>query len=50
MIDMSSMPSSKQYDVIIAGAGPAGSTCAMFLAKKGIKPAGMLFQAKVRES
>ena len=37
MIDMSSMPSSKQYDVIIAGAGPAGSTCAMFLAKKGIK-------------
>jgi len=34
---MVSKPASKQYDVLIVGAGPAGSTCAMFLAKKGVK-------------
>src|SRR3989344_8172230 len=37
MISMASKPASKQYDVIIVGAGPAGSTASMFLAKKGIK-------------
>ena len=34
---MVSKPASKQCDVLIVGAGPAGSTCAMFLAKKGVK-------------
>jgi geranylgeranyl reductase family protein len=27
----------KRFDVIISGAGPAGSTCALFLAKSGLK-------------
>jgi len=34
---MAAKSSSSAYDVIVVGAGPAGSTCSMFLAKKGIK-------------
>lgn len=37
LFNMAAKSTSKDYDVIITGAGPAGSTCAMFLARKGVK-------------
>jgi len=28
----------KKYDVVIVGAGPAGTACALYLLKAGLKP------------